>query len=115
MNKRAFAVIAVGVVFGAAGFAGAAFGKDAETAEGTIKEFSCGDNCYLTITPASGGEDLTGLCSAPACEPWNSETVMPDDQIGRKVKVKIEMGEQVDGSGTVMGEFPSFVTIDFVD
>lgn len=85
----------------------------ADTATGKIKEFSCGDNCYLTITPDKG-EDLTGLCSAPACEPWNAEAVMPDDQIGRKVKVTIEMGQQVDGSGNVMGDFQSFVAIDFL-
>ncbi len=103
----------------AAGVVGVAFSvataSAADSATGKIKEFSCGDNCYLTITPDAGGEDLTGLCSAPACEAWNAETVMPDDQIGRKVKVTIEMGQQVDGSGNVMGDFPSFVAIDFLD
>jgi hypothetical protein len=39
---------------------------------GTIKSYECGDNCYLTITTAKG-EELTALCVADECVPWNEQ------------------------------------------
>jgi hypothetical protein len=84
----------------------------AETATGTIKSYECGDNCYLTVA-RSGADDLTGLCSAKECEPWNEVAEMPADMVGRKVTVTVEMGQQLDADGNVMGEFPSFTKIAF--
>lgn len=84
----------------------------ADSASGTIKLYECGDNCYLTISN-SAGEDVTGLCAATECDPWNEVAEMPADMIGRKVTVTIEMGQQVDGAGNVMGEFASFTKIVF--
>ena len=82
--------------------------------EGTIKGYECGDNCYLTITDASG-EEQTGLCVAPECEKWNEEAAMPESEVGRRVAVTTGTDVQVDGSGTVMGEMMSFRTIEFLD
>lgn len=81
---------------------------------GQIGSFECGDNCYLTIV-GEGGTDLTGLCAAPQCEAWNTEVMIPADQIGRSVLVTVGTGEQVDGSGTVMGSFVAFYDIEFLD
>jgi hypothetical protein len=50
-----------------------------DTVAGQIASFECGDNCYLTIA-AEGGTDLTGLCVAEECGPWNAETAIPEDQ-----------------------------------
>ena len=83
-----------------------------ETVSGAIKGYECGDNCYLTIE-RKGGDDLTGLCSAIECDPWNEEVAIPEDMIGRKVTVTVEMGQQTDAEGNVMGEFPSFTKIAF--
>lgn len=100
---------AVFVAGGAAAAALPAFAAD--TVSGTIKAYECGDNCYLTIA-TEAGEELVGLCAASACDPWNEEAAMPDAMVGKSVTVTVEMGQQVDGEGNVMGEFPSFVTVD---
>lgn len=96
----------------AAAFIAPAHAAAPETASGTIKSYECGDNCYLTIA-RSGSDDLVGLCAATECDPWNEDVAMPGDMIGRKVTVTIEMGEQTDAEGNVMGEFPSFTKITF--
>ena len=38
---------------------------------------------------------------------------MPADFVGRAVTVTIEMGEQTDADGNVMGEIPAFTAITF--
>jgi hypothetical protein len=81
---------------------------------GEIGSFECGDNCYLTIV-SDAGTDLTGLCAAEACEAWNAEVMMPEDQIGHTVLVTVGTADQVDGEGTVMGSFVAFTNIEFVD
>jgi hypothetical protein len=81
---------------------------------GAIGSFECGDNCYLTIV-TEDGTDLTGLCAAPACENWNAEVMIPEDQIGRYVLATVGTADQVDGSGTVMGSFVAFYEIEFMD
>ncbi len=45
--------------------------SDAEEVKGTITNYICGDNCYLTITREAGAE-LTALCVADVCDPWNA-------------------------------------------
>jgi hypothetical protein len=77
---------------------------------GTISDFECGDNCYLTIRTGDG-EDLTGLCVAETCEPWFVEQAIPQELIGKPVTVTVGEGQQVDASGTVMGDFPAFTTV----
>jgi hypothetical protein len=83
-----------------------------ETTRATIKSFECGDNCYLTIIDSKNAE-VTGLCLAEVCNSWNEQTAMPDALIGRVIEVKTGVGKQYDGSGNLMGEFPSFEKILF--
>lgn len=85
----------------------------AQSVTGTIRKFECGDNCYLTIK-VKRGKELTGLCTADACRPWNEQAAMPRKLIGRKVLVTLGTGQQVDGSGNVMGDFTAFTKIEFV-
>jgi hypothetical protein len=79
-------------------------------AKGKIVRFECGDNCYLVIQP-EGTEELTGLCVADACTPWNEIAEMPAELIGKAVEVTIGTGIQYDGSGNEMGETTSFTKI----
>jgi hypothetical protein len=92
----------------------AAPAKDAMMASteitGKIVRFECGDNCYLVIKPKSG-EEVSGLCVAEACKPWNENVAIPKNLIGKTVKVTTGMDKQLDGSGNVMGEFLSFRTV----
>lgn len=85
-----------------------------QKASGTIKGYECGDNCYLTIT-TKGSEELTGLCVADACSGWNADAAMPAEFIGKRVEVTIGTGQQVDADGNLMGDFPAFTEIVFVD
>jgi hypothetical protein len=89
-----------------------AVASETETLDGVIKSYECGDNCYLTIT-TDAGEERSGLCAAPACQPWNEVAEMPADQIGRAVTVMVGVGRQVDGSGNDMGEFEAFNDVQF--
>ena len=77
---------------------------------GTIVRFECGDNCYLVIKPKTG-EEVSGLCIAETCKPWNEAVAIPENLIGRTVTVTTGMDKQLDGSGNVMGEFLSFKTV----
>ena len=86
----------------------------AESVTGTIEVYECGDNCYLTLALPSD-EEVTGLCAAEACKSWNEVAEMPSDLIGRKVMVEIEMGHQTDADGNLMGEFPAFTELKFLD
>jgi hypothetical protein len=84
----------------------------AEVIDGKIVRYECGDNCYLIIADASG-EEMTGLCLADACAPWNEQAEMPAEFVGQAVRVGIGTGQQVDGGDNVMGDFPAFTTIEF--
>jgi hypothetical protein len=77
---------------------------------GVIKSFECGDNCYLIIT-TDKGEEVTGLCVAKACRPWNDKVAIPKRLIGAKVQVTIGEGRQLDDSGNDMGPFPAFTSV----
>jgi hypothetical protein len=81
--------------------------------EGRIRQFECGDNCYLTIVDKSGREH-TGLCTAPECAAWNRDVAMPARFKGRKVVVSTGRSVQLDGSGNVMGRMNAFKKIRFV-
>jgi hypothetical protein len=83
-----------------------------DTTQATIKSFECGDNCYLTIT-GNDNVEVTGLCLAEVCTPWNEQAAMPDELIGRIIKLKTGVGQQVDSEGNLMGDFPSFEKILF--
>jgi hypothetical protein len=78
--------------------------------EGTISEYSCGDNCYLTITDKKGKKH-EGLCTAPLCSAWNDKTEMPKSYKGKRVKVTVGKGTQYDGAGNVMGKMDAFIKI----
>lgn len=79
--------------------------------EGTISNFECGDNCYLTITDKKGKEH-TGLCTArPLCTKWNEETTMPDSYKGKRVKVTVGKGTRYNGGGDVVDKFDAFIKI----
>ena len=84
--------------------------QQGQTLTGTIKEFTCGDNCYLTIRTEQGREE-TALCEAKDCQPWNDMTAMPAKFIGRRIRVGVGNGIQYDGSGRRMGTMKSFRTI----
>lgn len=79
---------------------------------GTISGFECGDNCYLTIA-TSETTQLTGLCIAEACEPWNEAVELPSELVGRAVTVVLGTGSQLDAEGTDMGPFIAFAEIRF--
>jgi hypothetical protein len=82
-------------------------------ASGKIVRFECGDNCYLIIR-TSAGKELTGLCAAKTCQPWNEAVEMPAKYVGRRVTVTLGKGQQVDGAGNVMGDFLSFTAVRFL-
>ncbi|WP_232375613.1 hypothetical protein [Mesorhizobium comanense] len=84
------------------------------TITGTIRGFECGDNCYLTILDRNKAEQV-GLCAAPECKSWNEQTAMPSRYKGKRVAVTVGQGQQVDGSGNVMGEMMAFKKIRFLD
>lgn len=84
----------------------------AKTIEGSIVEFICGDNCYLTIKTARGQED--GLCEAKICVGWFENQEMPKSFVGRKVRATLGTGVQRDSAGTVMGKMTSFKTLEFI-
>ncbi len=83
-----------------------------KTIEGVISNYECGDNCYLTIVDAKGNEH-TGLCAAAPCDEWNSDSEMPAAYRGKKVKVTVGKGRQLNGEGEEMGAVDAFVTIQF--
>lgn len=78
-----------------------------DTLNGRIAEFTCGDNCYLTVVD-DFGKKHDGLCVAPACAPWNKATAIPRGLVGRQVLVKVGMGVQINSSGTEQGRMLSF-------
>jgi len=78
-----------------------------DTFNGRIAEFTCGDNCYLTVVD-DFGKQHNGLCVAPTCAPWNKATAIPKGLVGRQVSVKVGMGVQIDSSGTEQGRMLSF-------
>lgn len=85
--------------------------KEKRVIEGTISGYECGDNCYLTIKDKNGKE-RTGLCVAsPLCDQWNEKTSMPGSFKGKKVKVSVEKGKQLDAEGNEMGSMDAFTTI----
>ena len=78
---------------------------------GTISGFECGDNCYLTIVDKKGKQH-TALCDDRLCE--KLMTASGDNLSGykgKKVRVTVDTGKQVDGSGTVMATMDAFVKI----
>ena len=88
----------------------AARAEDGDMAGGKIVRFECGDNCYLTIQP-EGGEEITGLCVAEACQPWNEATEIPGELIGTDAEVTLGTGKQFDAEGNDMGEMISFTVV----
>ena len=78
---------------------------------GTITSFQCGDNCYLTITSASG-EEHVGLCAAPECAAWNEVAEMPKSMVGKDVVATVGVGTQFDGNGDPVGEMLAFEKIE---
>lgn len=79
----------------------------ADTLNGRISEFVCGDNCYLTVVD-DFGKKYDGLCVAPACAAWNKAAAIPSWLKGRQVSVRIGTGVQTDSSGTEQGRMMSF-------
>jgi hypothetical protein len=83
---------------------------DDEKASGTIMSYECGDNCYLTIK-SKDGKEITALCVADGCAAWNEQAAMPEELIGQSVSVTIGTGQQYDGGGNLMGDFPAFTEV----
>lgn len=67
---------------------------------GKILSFECGDNCWLVVQ--WGGErELSLLCLAAECKPWNEAAQMPKRLIGRKVAVTLGVGTALNGEGEI--------------
>ena len=79
---------------------------------GKIISFECGDNCWLTIETEDKNQ-LTGLCVASACKPWNFKTEIPKELIGSKVTVRLSKGQALDASFRVRGSATAFDNIRF--
>jgi hypothetical protein len=84
--------------------------KTAKIIEGTISEYSCGDNCYLTIIDKKGKKH-EGLCVAPLCSKFNETTEMPKKYKGKRVKVTVGKGKRFDGGGNFMDNYDAFIKI----
>lgn len=82
--------------------------------EGEIVSYECGDNCYLTVKDKAGTEH-TALCTAALCDDWNAKAAMPASFIGKKVRIQVGEGKQVDGEGNVMGTMDSFDEMTLVE
>ena len=80
---------------------------------GTITGYECGDNCYLTIR-TDAGEDLTALCVADTCQPWNEVVALPPELIGARVETVLGESNQFDAEGNDMGPFPAFLEINLL-
>jgi hypothetical protein len=80
---------------------------------GTISDYECGDNCYLTIVD-SKGKKHHGLCAAAVCNAWNDVTSMPRRFIGMKVRATVGKRNRYDGGGDVVDRYDAFTTILFL-
>jgi len=67
---------------------------------GKILRFECGDNCWLVIDCGKGRE-LSALCLARDCKPWNEAAAMPKRLVGRKITATLGVGTAVDGEGDI--------------
>lgn len=85
-----------------------------DTITGEILRYECGDNCYLVILTEDGVE-LTGLCIAADCQPWNEAAAMPSELIGATVRVWVGMADQTDAEGNVMGQIEAFETLEVLN
>jgi len=80
------------------------------TIEGTITDFGCGDNCYLSVTDGQGTEH-SGLCAASLCDAWNDAGEMPAMYKGKRVRAVMGKGTQVDGFGEAVATMEAFTSI----
>lgn len=80
------------------------------TLTGTILDYECGDNCYLTIKDEQGAEHVA-LCTAPQCDSWNEVSTMPKSFLKKKIQVTLGRAKQYDSAGNEMGEMDSFDSI----
>lgn len=83
----------------------------AVTLDGTISQFQCGDNCYLTITDSTGKEH-SGLCLAPLCNAWTAVQEMPRAYLRKRVRAVMGKGKQYDGDGNVVRMADAFSAIE---
>lgn len=72
------------VILAIVGLGASVLAKEPAKLIGTVKNFECGDNCYLTILTREGVE-VSGLCVAKECMPWNKEVAILRKLLGRKV------------------------------
>lgn len=88
--------------------------KAVNTIEGTISDFESADNFYLTIVDQQGKRH-TALCLADLCEKLMMVT---DENLGgykgKKAKVTVGIGQQLDDSGQIMGEMEAFTKIELL-
>lgn len=92
------------------GDSGAVETAAAGTVTGALVSVEAGDNFYVTIRK-SDGEELTALCQADPCQGWMDAGALPAALVGKPVSATVATGEQVDGSGNVMGSFPAVTAI----
>ena len=102
------------LLLAAAAFTYVSLPAQAQTIQGRIHSYQCGDNCYLTIVDQRGRQH-TGLCTARECVSWNERAAMPSRYNGRRVVVNTGSGEQTDSAGNVMGRMLAFQRLRFLD
>jgi uncharacterized protein YecT (DUF1311 family) len=95
-------------------YATANFSNEKKILKGVISRYECGDNCYLIIKDASSGKEHTGLCTASLCQEWNEAVDMPAKFKGKKVRIIVGIGLQLDGGDNVMGEMDTFEKIELL-
>jgi hypothetical protein len=77
-----------------------------------VTGLTCGDNCYVQIEPAAGGDPEEVMCTAEGCNAWFETQTLPDDVPAKTYEVQMGTAEQVDAEGTVQeANFPAITAI----
>lgn len=84
--------------------------RSGKTVTGTLQGIEIGDNVYVSVR-LSDGTDANYLCGAQQCSDWADAEGIPGDLAGRTVTIELGAGQQVDGSGNVMGEMEEALSI----
>jgi hypothetical protein len=80
------------------------------TVTGTLQGIEVGDNVYVSIK-LPDSTDASYLCGAQQCGDWVDAGGLPANLAGKTVTIELGTGQQVDGSGNVMGEMEEALSI----
>ena len=67
-----------------------------------LKEFSCGDNCYLVVLDNKGKEH-TLICSDKICEKWADSNELPAELLHAVVEITTSTKNLYSASGKIVG------------